>query len=96
MTLTVQLSGHNFVSEKTKAAFEKALQDGHCVETVAGRARAGSRPLNAAGSQRCWSRKHRAGSSLSCSQVRDALVNKAPSQLPSCFGKFGMRSGAVL
>ncbi len=35
MTLTVQLSGHNFVSEKTKAAFEKALQDGHCVETVA-------------------------------------------------------------
>jgi len=34
MTLNVRLSGHSFVSEKTKAAFEKALQDGHRVETV--------------------------------------------------------------
>ena len=35
MTLTVRLSGHSFVSEKTKAAFERALQDGHRVATAA-------------------------------------------------------------
>ena len=32
--LNVILGGSNYVSEKTKAAFEKALQDGHQVESV--------------------------------------------------------------